>query len=72
MKAFAIIGAAFGDEGKGLMTDYLASNHDGKALVVRFNGGAQAAHTVQTPSGQRHVFKHLGSGSFSGKRYLFK
>jgi adenylosuccinate synthase len=66
MKAYAIIGAAFGDEGKGLMTDYLASTHNGEALVVRCNGGAQAAHTVQTPSQQRHVFKHVGSGALVG------
>jgi adenylosuccinate synthase len=66
MKTFAIIGAGFGDEGKGLMTDYLASKYAGKALVVRFNGGAQAGHTVQTPSGLRHVFKHFGCGSFVG------
>ena len=64
MKTFAIIGAGFGDEGKGLMTDYLASKYAGNALVVRFNGGAQAGHTVQTTFNQRHVFKHFGSGSF--------
>jgi adenylosuccinate synthase len=66
MKAYAVIGANFGDEGKGLMTDYLASKHNGNALVVRFNGGAQAGHTVQTPLHERHVFKHIGSGSFTG------
>ncbi|MES2218261.1 MAG: adenylosuccinate synthetase [Pseudomonadota bacterium] len=66
MKAYVVIGAAFGDEGKGLMTDYLAAKHDGKALVVRFNGGAQAGHTVHTPLNQRHVFKHFGSGSLVG------
>jgi adenylosuccinate synthase len=66
MKAYAIIGAGFGDEGKGLMTDYLAAKYAGNSLVVRFNGGAQAGHTVQTASGQRHVFKHIGCGSFAG------
>jgi adenylosuccinate synthase len=66
MRGYAIIGAGFGDEGKGLMTDYLAAKYAGKALVVRFNGGAQAGHTVQTAAGQRHVFKHIGCGSFAG------
>jgi adenylosuccinate synthase len=66
MKAFAVIGAGFGDEGKGLMTDYLAANLSEKTVIVRFNGGAQAGHTVQTPGSQRHVFKHFGSGSFAG------
>ena len=64
--AEVVIGANFGDEGKGLITDYLAARHGGEALVVRFNGGAQAGHTVVTPSGGRHVFSHLGSGSLVG------
>lgn len=65
MKAIAIIGANYGDEGKGLMTDFLCARY-GAELVVRFNGGAQAGHTVVTPEGQRHVFHHFGSGSFLG------
>lgn len=65
MKADVVIGANFGDEGKGLMTDYLASQYN-KPLVVRFNSGAQAGHTVTTPDGRRHVFSHFGSGSFVG------
>jgi adenylosuccinate synthase len=64
MNARVVIGANFGDEGKGLMTDYLCSK--GAGIVVRFNGGAQAGHTVVTPDGQRHVFHHFGSGSFVG------
>jgi len=66
VQAYVVIGACFGDEGKGLTTDYLAAKHTSKSLVVRFNGGAQAGHTVHTKSGQRHVFKHFGSGSFVG------
>lgn len=58
-----VIGANFGDCGKGLITDYLSND---KSLVVRFNGGAQAGHTVVTPEGDRHVFHHFGSGSFRG------
>ena len=63
MKAYAVIGAAFGDEGKGLMTDYLAAKQPENTVIVRFNGGAQAGHTVVTPANKRHVFKHFGSGS---------
>jgi adenylosuccinate synthase len=66
MKAYAVIGAAFGDEGKGLMTDYLAAKYTEDALVVRCNGGAQAGHTVQTPDHKRHVCKHFGSGTLAG------
>ena len=35
-------------------------------MVVRFNGGAQAGHTVVDPSGKRHVFQHFGAGTFAG------
>lgn len=66
MRATAVIGANFGDEGKGLMTDFLCAPHGSDALVVRFNGGAQAGHTVQTPFGARHVFHHFGSGTLTG------
>lgn len=65
MRARAVIGANFGDEGKGLVTDYLCATQ-GAGMVVRFNGGAQAGHTVVTPDGKRHVFRHFGSGSLWG------
>ena len=63
--ARAVIGANYGDEGKGLVTDYLCAK-EGAGIVVRFNGGANAGHTVVTPDGRRHVFSHFGSGSFAG------
>lgn len=66
MKPSVVIGANFGDEGKGLITDYLASKAPFDTLVVRFNGGAQAAHTVHTPEGKTHVFRHIGAGHFTG------
>jgi adenylosuccinate synthase len=61
-----VIGANFGDEGKGLMTDYFCSQAppNEKVLNVRFNGGAQAGHTVVAPDGRRHIFSHFGAGSF--------
>ena len=71
-----VIGANFGDEGKGLITDYLAhkfekANND-RTLVVRFNGGAQAGHTVKVGN-TRHVFHHIGSGTIRGAAtYLSK
>lgn len=65
MRGRVVIGANFGDEGKGLMTDYLCARQ-GAGVVVRFNGGAQAGHTVVTPDGQRHVFQHFGSGTLWG------
>jgi adenylosuccinate synthase len=65
MRADIVIGANFGDEGKGLITDFYASRHK-KCLVIRHNSGAQAGHTVTTADGKRHVFGHIGSGSFAG------
>ena len=68
--AYAVIGANFGDEGKGLATDALAADLMGRGLdplIVRSNGGAQAGHTVEA-QGRRHVFHHVGSGAFTGAR----
>ena len=65
-----VIGSLWGDEGKGHMTDILCSQHE-NTLNVRFNGGAQASHTVVTPDGKRHAFRHFGAGTFAGaKTYL--
>ena len=64
--ANAVIGANYGDEGKGLMTDYHVAPAGRDGIVVRFNGGAQAGHTVVTPGGRRHVFSHLASGALAG------
>lgn len=65
-KVFAIIGAGYGDEGKGLMTDYYSSQYPHDGMVIRSNGGAQAGHTVTISDDLRHVFSHFGSGSFNG------
>ena len=61
-----VIGTNYGDEGKGLTTEYLVHRAGRSTAVVRFNGGAQAGHTVQLPDGRRHIFHHFGAGSFSG------
>lgn len=60
-----IIGSNFGDEGKGLITDYICSKCK-NPVVIRFNSSAQAGHTVVVPDGKRHVFGHFGSGSLQG------
>jgi len=60
-----VIGMLLGDEGKGTVVDYLASQRQTHA-VVRFSGGAQAAHNVVTPSGAHHTFHQFGSASFHG------
>jgi len=59
----AVIGLGFGDEGKGMFTDYLCS-HTANPLVIRFNGGHQAGHTVVPDTySPAHVFSNFGSGT---------
>jgi adenylosuccinate synthase len=59
------IGGNWGDEGKGHEVDILCANKP-STLNVRFNGGSQASHTVVTPDGKRHAFRHFGAGTFAG------
>lgn len=74
MVAKIVIGANFGDEGKGLMTDYFCHQsilRGEECLVVLHNGGAQRGHTVVTLDEKRHVFHHFGSGTFAGADTYF-
>ncbi|WP_252238830.1 adenylosuccinate synthase [Clostridium sp. VAP51] len=54
MSAFIVLGAQWGDEGKGKMTDYLAEEAE---VVVRFQGGNNAGHTVEV--GDKQYKLHL-------------
>ena len=56
-----ILGLGFGDEGKGLVTSHICSRRK-NPLVIRFNGGHQAGHTVVHDQ-KRHVFSSFGSGT---------
>ena len=65
-KAYIVVGLGFGDEGKGIVTDFLASKYP-DSIIVRFNGGHQAGHcVVNSKTGESHVFSNLGSGTFRG------
>lgn len=61
--AFIVVGLGYGDEGKGSVTDWLCREYE-VDLVVRYNGGAQAAHNVTLPDGRSHTFAQFGSGTF--------
>jgi adenylosuccinate synthase len=61
MPAIVIIGAQWGDEGKGKATDLLASRID---YVVKFNGGNNAGHTVVIGD-QKYALHLLPSGILS-------
>lgn len=68
-KSFIVTGSLFGDEGKGSVSDYLASIHDIHENV-RFNGGSQASHTVVV-NNKKHKFSQLGSTMLNdSKTYL--
>ena len=63
----AIVGANWGDEGKGKITDMLASESD---IIVRFQGGSNAGHTIVNDYGKfalhRRVFFTDTRPVFSG------
>ena len=56
----AVVGANWGDEGKGKITDMLAENAD---IIVRFQGGANAGHTIKNHYG-KFALHTLPSGVF--------
>ena len=58
----AVVGANWGDEGKGKITDMLAEQAD---IVVRFQGGANAGHTIVNDYG-KFALHTLPSGVFYG------
>ncbi len=76
----AVVGANWGDEGKGKITDMLAEHAD---IVIRFQGGANAGHTIKNhygkfslhtlPSGvfYDHITNIIGNGVALDVRKLF-
>jgi adenylosuccinate synthase len=62
-RAYLIAGLAYGDEGKGATVDYLTRTKSA-GLIVRYNGGPQAAHNVVLKDGRHHIFSQFGSGMF--------
>lgn len=68
-RAYVVVGLGFGDEGKGAVVDYLTRTRD-VGVIVRYNGGAQAAHNVVTPEGVHHTFSQFGSGTLANPDVL--
>ena len=58
----AVVGANWGDEGKGKITDMLAEKAD---IIIRFQGGANAGHTIINDYG-KFALHTLPSGVFYG------
>src|SRR2546427_10655809 len=81
MPATVAVGCQFGDEGKGKIIDFLAADAD---VVGRFQGGANAGHTVQVldelyafhllPSGvlRKRTMNVIGNGGGIGPAQLLK
>ena len=63
MPATVIVGAQWGDEGKGKIVDLLAQDSD---LVCRYNGGPNAGHTI-VADGETYKLRHMPSGILWGK-----
>jgi adenylosuccinate synthase len=57
-RCLVVVGAQWGDEGKGKVVDALAEHAD---LVVRYQGGANAGHTVDAPDGE-FILHQIPSG----------
>ena len=64
MPSIVIVGTQWGDEAKGKITDFLAENAD---CVVRYNGGANAGHTVVV-DGKKYAFHLIPSGVLHGRK----
>ncbi len=60
----AIIGAQWGDEGKGKVTDILGEHFD---IIARACGGANAGHTIVV-QGKKHIFHLLPAGCLHDKK----
>jgi adenylosuccinate synthase len=59
MPAVVLVGAQWGDEGKGKATDLLGARTD---FCVRYQGGNNAGHTVVTPDGEHYAMNLMPSG----------
>ena len=64
MPATVIVGAQWGDEGKGKIVDLLAQDSD---LVCRYQGGPNAGHTVVV-GGETYRIRQIPTGIIAGKR----
>lgn len=57
-----VIGANYGDEGKGLTARHFATKAKNSVIILD-NGTAQRGHTIDYLNGSRHVFHHFGSAA---------
>jgi adenylosuccinate synthase len=65
--ADVLVGLQYGDEGKAKIVDMLADSYD---IIARFNGGANAGHTIDTPHGSARLMQ-VPSGAFHSGKLLY-
>ncbi|NYF56248.1 adenylosuccinate synthetase [Micromonospora purpureochromogenes] len=63
MNHVMVVDLGYGDAGKGTVVDWLCATRP-VHTVVRFNGGAQAAHNVVLRDGRHHTYAQFGAGTF--------
>ena len=66
--ADVVIGLQYGDEGKARVVDMIASSYD---IIARFNGGANAGHTIETEDGVKVALNQVPSGIFYKEKMLY-
>jgi len=66
--ADVLIGLQYGDEGKARIVDMLAKDYD---VIARFNGGANAGHTIETKDGGKVALQQVPSGIFYPGKILY-
>ncbi len=63
-----LLGLQYGDEGKARVVDMIAGDYD---VIARFNGGANAGHTIETEEGLKVALNQIPSGVFKEKTLLY-
>ena len=66
-----VAGLGYGDESKGATVDYLAATIPDTVAVIRWSGGAQAAHNVRHGD-RHHTFRQFGSGTLLDVRTILR
>ncbi len=66
--ADVLLGLQYGDEGKARVVDFIAPNYD---IIARFNGGANAGHTIETKAGGKVALNQVPSAIFYEDKILY-
>ncbi len=66
--ADVLIGLQYGDEGKARVVDMIAKDYD---IIARFNGGANAGHSIETDDGLKVALNQVPSGIFHSNTLLY-